>query len=161
MTMRVGIGFDVHRFSDDPECPLILAGILLPGEPGLVAHSDGDLVAHACTDAILGASGLGDIGTFFPDTDAALQGANSMDLLSQSVEQIKQAGFAVANVDCVIVTERPKINPHREQMQAQLSKALAAPATVKASRAEGLGAIGRVEGMACWATALLTAAKQS
>ncbi len=155
MTLRVGLGFDVHRFSDDPQRPLILAGIVFPGEPGLIGHSDADLVSHACTDAILGASGLGDIGTFFPDDDESLAGANSLDLLAEAVGRVSEAGFQVINVDCVIVAEKPKINPRRLEMQARLSQVVGASVTVKASRAEGLGAIGRVEGMACWATALV------
>ena len=155
MTVRIGLGFDVHRFSDDPNRPLILAGVNFPGEPGLVGHSDADLVSHACTDAILGASGLGDIGTHFPDTDEMWAGANSLNLLAQAVSLVSQAGFKVVNVDCVVVAERPKISPHRLEMQSRLSEVIGAPASVKASRAEGLGAIGRVEGIACWATALV------
>lgn len=153
--MRIGLGFDVHRFSDDPNRPLILAGVNFPGEPGLVGHSDADLVSHACTDAILGASGLGDIGTHFPDTDEMWAGANSLNLLAQAVSLVSQAGFKVVNVDCVVVAERPKISPHRLEMQSRLSEVIGAPTSVKASRAEGLGAIGRVEGIACWATALV------
>jgi len=156
MRLRIGLGFDVHRFSDDPSRPLILAGVKFPQEPGLVGHSDADLVSHACTDAILGASGLGDIGTHFPDTDESWAGANSLDLLAQAVSLVAQAGFEVVNVDCVIVAERPKISPRRLEMQARLSEVIGAPTSVKASRAEGLGAIGRVEGMACWATALVS-----
>lgn len=155
MTVRIGLGFDVHRFSDDPNRPLILAGVNFPGEPGLVGHSDADLVSHACTDAILGASGLGDIGTHFPDTDEMWAGANSLNLLAQAVSLVSQAGFKVVNVDCVVVAERPKISPHRLEMQSRLSEVIGAPTSVKASRAEGLGAIGRVEGIACWATALV------
>lgn len=155
MTTRVGMGFDVHPNSSDPERPLVLAGVVFDGEPGLDGHSDADLVSHACTDAILGASGQGDIGSLFPDTDPSLAGADSLDLLAQAASHVKEAGFRVLNVDCVVVTERPKISPARQQMQKNLTQAVGAPVSVKASRAEGLGAIGRMEGMACWAVALV------
>ena len=156
--MRTGIGFDTHRFSEDPTRPLVLGGVEFPGEPGLAGHSDADLVCHAIADALLGAAGLGDIGQHFPDTAERYADANSLDLLAEVVQLLAKDGWAVANVDCVVVTEKPKIAPMRQKMQERLTAAVGAPVSVKASRAEGLGAIGRAEGMACWATALLQAA---
>lgn len=158
--MRVGIGFDIHRF--DPSRPLVLGGVKFPGEPGLAGHSDADLVCHAIADALLGAAGLGDIGQLFPDTDERYAGANSLELLAEVVSLLAEEGWAVANADCVVVAEKPKIAPKRQEIQESLSAAIGAPVSVKASRAEGLGAIGRAEGMACWATALVQrAASQS
>ena len=156
--MRTGIGFDTHRFSEDPARPLVLGGVEFPGEAGLVGHSDADLVCHAITDALLGAAGLGDIGQLFPDTDERYADANSLDLLTEVVQLLAKEGWTIANVDCVVVTEKPKIAPMRQKMQENLAAVVGAPVSVKASRAEGLGAIGRAEGMACWATALLQAA---
>lgn len=156
--MRTGIGFDTHRFSEDPARPLVLGGVEFPGEAGLVGHSDADLVCHAITDALLGAAGLGDIGQLFPDTDERYADANSLDLLTEVVLLLAKEGWTIANVDCVVVTEKPKIAPMRQKMQENLAAVVGAPVSVKASRAEGLGAIGRAEGMACWATALLQAA---
>ena len=156
--MRTGIGFDTHRFSEDPARPLVLGGVEFPGETGLVGHSDADLVCHAITDALLGAAGLGDIGQLFPDTDERYADAKSLDLLAEVVQLLAKEGLTIANVDCVVVTEKPKIAPMRQKMQANLAAVVGAPVSVKASRAEGLGAIGRAEGMACWATALLQAA---
>ena len=156
--MRTGIGFDTHRFSEDPARPLVLGGVEFPGESGLVGHSDADLVCHAIADALLGAAGLGDIGQLFPDTDERYADAKSLDLLAEVVQLLAKEGWTIANVDCVVVTEKPKIAPMRQKMQANLAAVVGAPVSVKASRAEGLGAIGRAEGMACWATALLQAA---
>jgi len=153
--IRVGQGFDVHRFSDDPDRPLILGGCEFPGEPGLIGHSDADAVAHAVADAVLGAAGLGDIGQQFPDTDPQWKGADSVQLLVRVGEMIRAAGYAVGNVDCSVVCERPKIAPRKAEMQEILSAALGAPVTVSGRRAEGLGAIGRVEGIACFAVAVI------
>lgn len=154
MTGRVGMGFDVHPISDDPSRPMVLGGLTFDG-PGLVGHSDSDVIAHACTDALLGAAGLGDIGSHFPDTDPALAGADSIELLRAVGDELRAAGWTVANVDCSVVCDRPKIAPHREQMQQRLSDAAGGPVTVKGKRPEGLGALGRNEGVACWAVALL------
>lgn len=154
MTGRVGMGFDVHPVSDDPDRPMVLGGVRFDG-PGLVGHSDSDVIAHACADALLGAAGLGDIGSHFPDTDPALAGADSIELLRAVGDEIRAAGWAVANVDCSVVCDHPKIAPHRDAMQQRLSAAAGGPVTVKGKRPEGLGALGRGEGVACWAVALL------
>lgn len=152
--MRVGQGFDIHRFADDDR-PLVLAGVRIVGEPGLLGHSDADAIAHAVSDALLGAAGLGDIGEHFPDSDPQWKGADSMQILRQVVGKVRAAGWRVENVDVNVICERPKIAPYRAAMQANLAAAVGAPVSVKGRRAEGLGSIGRVEGIACMAVALL------
>lgn len=152
---RVGLGFDVHPFSDDPSRLLVLGGVALPGERGLAGHSDADPVAHAVADAVLGGAGLGDLGTRFPDTDPAWAGADSLGLLGAVVDAVRSDGWAPANVDCAVVAEAPRLAPHVQSMQVALSTVVGAPVSVKPKRAEGLGAIGRGEGVACWAVALL------
>jgi 2-C-methyl-D-erythritol 2,4-cyclodiphosphate synthase len=156
MDLRVGHGFDVHRFSTDPERVLVLGGVVFDGEPGLVGHSDADAVAHACADALLGAAGLGDIGEHFPDTDPAWAGADSMALLAEVVKMLADAGWRVVNVDCSVVCERPRIAPQRAAMVERLSAVVGAPVGVKGNRAEKLGAIGRSEGVVVMAVALVT-----
>ena len=156
--MRVGQGFDLHRFSDDPARPLVLGGVLFEGEPGLDGHSDADAVAHAVADALLGAAGLGDIGSWFPDDDPDHAGADSMALLAQVVAGVRAEGWAVANVDCTVVCEAPKLAPRRVELQDRLSAVVGAPVTVKGKRAEALGALGRKEGIACLAVSLLVEA---
>lgn len=151
----VGIGFDVHRFSDDPRRPLVLGGVLFEGELGLDGHSDADAVAHACCDAILGVAGLGDIGTLFPDDDERWRGADSLALLAEAAARVRGAGRRIGNIDCNVVAERPKLAPRRAEMQARLSEAVGAPVTVRGKRAESLGSLGRGEGIACWAVAVL------
>jgi len=153
--LRVGQGFDVHRFADDDR-PLVLGGVRIAGERGLLGHSDADAVAHAVADALLGAAGLGDIGMHFPDTDPRWKGADSMMLLREVSSLVARDGWRVENVDVNVVCERPKIAPHRAAMQEHLAAAVGAPVSVKGRRAEGLGAIGRAEGIACLAVALLT-----
>ena len=153
MIPRIGQGFDIHPFSADPGRVLVLAGVPLPG-PGLVGHSDSDVVAHAVCDALLGAAGLGDIGSHFPDSDPAWAGADSMELLRQVVGLVSQ-GNQIGNVDVTVILEAPKLAPHRDDMQRRLSAALGAPASIKAKRGEGIGTIGRREGVACLAVALI------
>src|SRR5690606_34207492 len=155
--IRVGQGLDLHPYSDDPERPLVLGGVTFPGERGLAGHSDADVVAHAVTDALLGAAGLGDIGQHFPDTDPALAGADSIELLRRAVADVRRAGWEPQNVDCTVVLEAPKLAPRRDEMQRRLAEAVGAPVTVKGKRAEGLGALGRAEGIACLAVALVVA----
>jgi len=153
--VRVGQGFDIHRFSDDPARTLVLGGVVFNGERGLHGHSDADAVAHAVTDALLGAAGLGDIGQRFPDDDPQWKGADSLQLLRHTVGLLADAGWMVGNVDCSVVCEQPKLAPRRDEMQQRLSAAVGAPVTVKGRRAEGLGALGRSEGIACWAVAVI------
>jgi len=157
-SIRIGQGFDVHPFTDDPDRRLVLAGIEFTGCRGLRGHSDADVVAHAVTDALLGAAGLGDIGQLFPDTDDRLAGADSLLLLGQAVGLLSSAGWRPGNVDCTVVTEEPRLAPRRDDMQRRLSEVVGAPVTIKGKRAEGLGALGRREGIACWAIALIEAA---
>ncbi|MDA8285189.1 MAG: 2-C-methyl-D-erythritol 2,4-cyclodiphosphate synthase [Actinomycetota bacterium] len=153
MIPRVGLGFDVHPFSDDPSRPLVLGGEVLAGR-GLEGHSDADAVAHAVADALLGAAGLGDIGTRFPAEDPACAGADSMRLLADVVGAVA-AAHDIANVDVTVVLESPRLAPHREAMERRLAGVVGAPVSVKPKRAEGLGALGRSEGVACWAVALV------
>jgi 2-C-methyl-D-erythritol 2,4-cyclodiphosphate synthase len=152
---RVGQGFDIHPFSDDANRPLILGGVLIEGSAGLVGHSDADAICHAITDALLGAADLGDIGQLFPDTDPAWKGADSMRLLAATVALVVAEGWQIANVDTTVVLEVPKLSPHKDAMRAKLSAVVGAPVSVKAKRAEKLGALGRREGIACFAVALL------
>jgi 2-C-methyl-D-erythritol 2,4-cyclodiphosphate synthase len=157
MSIRVGLGFDVHAFSNDPTRALTLGGVVFEGARGLVGHSDADVIAHACADALLGAAGLGDIGEHFPDTDPQWSGADSLTLLTEVSTRVRAQGWQPVNVDCAVVLEAPKVAPNRDEMQRRLTVAVGAPVAVKANRAEGLGSIGRGEGIACYAVALLEA----
>ena len=151
---RIGLGVDAHAFGDG--VPLVLGGVRLDHPRGLVGHSDGDVVAHALTDALLGAAGLGDLGQHFPDTDPTWAGADSLRILAAVAGMVRAAGWELGNVDVSVVCEAPKLASHRAAMEANLSAAAAAPVTVKGRRAEGLGALGRREGIACWAVAVIT-----
>ncbi len=153
MIPRVGLGFDIHPFSDEPGRPLVLAGVTMEGR-GLAGHSDADAVAHAICDALLGAAGLGDIGSHFPDDDPAYAGADSTRLLAEVVQAVT-ARWEIGNVDATVVMEAPRLAPHREEMERRLAGIVGAPVSVKAKRAEALGALGRREGVACFAVALL------
>ena len=161
VNVRVGQGFDIHRFSHDPQRPLVLGGVHFPGERGLVGHSDADAVAHAVADALLGAAGLGDIGQHFPDTDPQWTGVDSLVLLRHVAGLVRAEGWSIGNVDCAVVCEAPKLAPNKAEMQRRLSEAAGAPITVKGRRAEGLGTLGRREGIACWAVAVITTEEQS
>jgi 2-C-methyl-D-erythritol 2,4-cyclodiphosphate synthase len=155
--MRVGQGFDIHRFEvSSSGKKLILGGVTFEGERALVGHSDADAIAHAVADALLGAAGLGDIGEHFPDNDPKWSGANSIDILRSVAAMLVKQGYRIHNVDCSVVCERPKLAPHRVAMQENLSGAAGAPVTVKGRRAEELGALGRAEGIACFAVALIS-----
>ena len=154
-SLRIGHAFDVHPFSDDPDRVLVLGGVTFPGETGLHGHSDADVIAHACTDAILSPAGLGDIGQLFPDTDPALAGADSIGLLTEAVRQVRELGGSILNIDVTVVAERPKLAPRKDEIQTLLSQTVGAPVTVKGKRAEGLGSLGRAEGIASWAVALI------
>lgn len=154
--MRIGSGFDVHAFG--PGDHVMLAGVRVPHSHGLVAHSDGDVVLHAVTDALLGAAGLGDIGQWFPDSDPALNGADSRGLLRQVVAAIGERGFRVGNCDVTVIAQAPRLGVHRDAMRANLAADLAVDArrvNVKATTTEGLGFTGRAEGMAAQAVVLL------
>ena len=156
--LRVGLGVDLHRFAAGAETddgPLVLGGVHFAGERPLVGHSDADAIAHAVADAVLGAAGLGDMGDHFPDTDPAWRGADSMGLLSAAVAAAAGAGWRFVNADCTLVAERPRVAAVRDEMVARLSGAAGGPVHVKATRPEGLGSLGRVEGVACLAVALL------
>ena len=153
--IRVGHGFDVHRFSDDPARALVLGGVRFDGHRGLEGHSDADVVTHACIDAVLAAAGQDDLGTLFPDTDPGLEGADSIELLRRASGVLDAAGWAVVNVDCTVVADSPRIAPRRAEMQSGLSDAAGAPVTVKGRRSEGVGSLGRGEGVVAWAVALV------
>ena len=152
---RVGQAFDVHAHTDDPDRVLVLGGVAFDGARGLAGHSDADVVAHVCADALLGAAGLGDIGQMFPDTDPALAGADSIDLLRRAAAAVRDAGWRPGNIDCSVVLDAPKLAPMKDQMQTNLSEAAGAPVTVTGRRTEGVGALGRGEGIAAWAVALI------
>ena len=151
--MRVGIGHDTHRL--EAGRPLILGGVTVPHSRGLAGHSDADVVAHAVADALLGAAGLGDIGAHFPDTDPQWRGADSLTLLSHVVGLVKAEGWSIGNVDTTVVLEAPRLTPHKPAMEERLAAVVGAAVSVKAKRAEGLGALGRGEGVACFAVAVL------
>lgn len=154
--VRVGNGFDVHRVGDDATRPMVLGGCVFPGLPGLAGHSDGDAIAHAIADALLGAAGLGDLGQRFADTDPAWAGADSMGLLGHVVEWVRAGGWSIGNADCSVVCEAPALAPRRDEMQQRLADALGAPVAVKGRRPEGLGALGRGEGVVCLVSVILT-----
>lgn len=152
--MRVGVGYDSHRFDDGR--PLVLGGVGIPGEPGLRGHSDGDAVAHALTDALLGAAGLGDIGGLFPDTDPSLAGADSLGLLDEAVRRLESENYQVVNADVTVIAERPRIGALADRMAGALAEVLHAdPArvSIKGKSNEGMGWIGRGEGIAVIAVA--------
>lgn len=154
--MRVGLGYDVHRLVEGR--PLILGGVTIPHSLGLDGHSDADVLVHALMDALLGAAGLRDIGYHFPPTDQAYKGADSVQLLTRVVAMLKEEGWRPVNVDIALIAERPKINPHIEAMRSKLGEALGIPARqvgIKVTTNEGMGFVGREEGMAAHAVALL------
>jgi 2-C-methyl-D-erythritol 2,4-cyclodiphosphate synthase len=154
--VRVGIGIDAHAFSG--AVPLVLGGVEFPGEPGLAGHSDGDVVAHALVDALLGAAGLGDIGELFPSGDNRWECASSLELLARAYARVREKGFELVNADCVLVGERPRIAPVRTEMRDRLAAALGVPLdriAVRATTTDRLGFTGRGEGLAAHAVALL------
>jgi 2-C-methyl-D-erythritol 2,4-cyclodiphosphate synthase len=156
---RTGIGYDSHRFA--PGRPLILAGVRIPSELGLEGHSDADAVAHALTDAILGAACEGDIGSMFPDSDPVNKGRDSMEMLSLAVALVERRGFAVVHADVAVIADQPRIATHRQAMRQTLARALrieSEAVSVKGKTNEGMGWIGRGEGLACIAVATLAVA---
>lgn len=155
--MRIGHGYDVHRLTEGRE--LILGGVNIPFEKGLLGHSDADVLAHAVMDALLGAAALGDIGKLFPDTDPAYEGADSMVLLKRVAEVLKEKGYAVGNVDATVVAQRPKLSAYIPAMRENLARAMGTGAdrvSVKATTEERLGFTGSGEGIAAHAVALIT-----
>ena len=157
--LRVGIGYDSHRFAQGG--PMILGGVSIPSDVSLSGHSDGDAVAHALTDAILGAAGAGDIGEMFSDKDPQNRGRNSIEMLQLAVERVRDLGWIVHNADVTVVAEQPKLAAHRPAMRAALAAALhvdVAAVSVKGKTNEGMGWIGRAEGLACMAVASLAPA---
>jgi 2-C-methyl-D-erythritol 2,4-cyclodiphosphate synthase len=153
--VRTGLGIDSHRF--EPGRRLVLGGVEIPHEAGLAGHSDADVLAHAVIDALLGAAGMGDIGTLFPDTDAEWKDADSIALLRDVVARVRAAGWEIGHVDATVMMERPKLAPHREAIAAALGAALDASVNVKATTGERMGFVGRGEGVAAMAVATLTA----
>ena len=155
--MRVGLGVDAHALVEG--VPLVLGGVELESDRGLAGHSDGDVVAHALIDAVLGAAGMGDIGSLFPSGEPEWEGASSLDLLSRAYSQVRGAGFELENADCVLVGEEPRIAPVRQTMQARLAEAMGVETglvTVRATTTDRLGFTGRGEGLAAIAVALLS-----
>lgn len=156
MPVATGIGWDVHRFAEGR--PLVVGGVTIPSELGLDGHSDADVLTHAVIDALLGAAGLGDIGEHFPDTDELWKGANSIDMLRHVRTLVVTGGSWIAHVDATVLLERPKLLEHKPAMRANLAGAMEIPlahVNVKATRGEGMGFVGRVEGAAALAVATL------
>lgn len=154
MSYRVGIGVDAHALVDG--VPLVLGGVRLESARGLAGHSDGDVLAHALVDAVLGAAGLGDIGSLFPSGDERFRGADSLELLREAYRRVEEAGWRLVNADVVLVGEEPRIAPHRETMRARLSEAVGGgDVNVRATTTDGLGFAGRREGLAAHAVCLL------
>ncbi|MBP6123992.1 MULTISPECIES: 2-C-methyl-D-erythritol 2,4-cyclodiphosphate synthase [Providencia] len=154
--MRIGHGFDVHKFGG--EGPIIIGGVRVPYEQGLLAHSDGDVVLHAVTDAILGAAALGDIGKLFPDTDPAYKDADSRVLLREAFSRVREKGYSIGNIDITIMAQAPKMLPHIPQMRINIAEDLEChmdAVNAKATTTEQLGFVGRKEGIACAAVVLL------
>ena len=153
--IRVGLGYDVHPFADDDARPLVLGGVTIAGR-GLAGHSDADAVCHAVADALLGPAGLPDLGALFPASDDAYRDASSLALLRDVVARVTSAGWSVVNVDVVVHAEEPRLAPHLAAMADGVRDALGgAHVSIAPKRGEGLGAIGRAEGIQCWAVALL------
>jgi 2-C-methyl-D-erythritol 2,4-cyclodiphosphate synthase len=156
VSTRCGIGYDLHRL--EPGRKFIIGGIELPFDKGPAGHSDGDVVAHALCDALLGAAGLGDIGTHFPDSDPKWKDADSMQFLEHAAQHLSAKGFSIAHIDAVVILEKPKLAPHFERMRAKLAKVLRIPLEkihLKAKTNEGVDAIGRGEAVAAWVVATL------
>ena len=154
--LRIGHGFDVHAFAEGRR--LILGGVDVPCARGLAGHSDADVLAHALMDAVLGAMRAGDIGKLFPDTDPAYEGADSLLLMARVADLARERGYRILDVDCTVAAQAPKLAPHREQMRARMAEVLGVPVEavgVKATTTERLGFVGREEGIAAWAVALL------
>jgi len=154
VSYRVGIGVDAHAL--EAGVPLVLGGVAIDNPAGLAGHSDGDVLAHALVDAVLGAAGLGDIGSLFPSGDERFRGASSVDLLREAYRRVREAGWTLVNADCVLIGEEPRIAPHRDEMRERLSEAVGGgEVNVRATTTDRLGFTGRGEGLAAQAVALL------
>jgi 2-C-methyl-D-erythritol 2,4-cyclodiphosphate synthase len=153
VSFRVGIGVDGHAFADG--VPLVLGGVHFDSPRGLAGHSDGDVITHALIDAVLGAAGLGDIGSLFPSDTSTPEGVSSLDLLRDALAQVRDAGFVVVNADCVLVGEEPRIASRRGELERTLTELAGAPVSVRATTTDRLGFTGRGEGLAAQAVALL------
>jgi len=151
--MRIGMGVDAHTFEDG--VPLVLGGVRFDHPRGLAGHSDGDVIAHALTDAVLGAAGLGDIGSLFPSGSETPQGVDSLELLAEAYRQVQGAGYELVNADCILIGEQPRIADRRVEMGEVLSALVGAPVNVRATTTDGLGFTGRGEGLAAQAVALV------
>jgi len=154
LSYRVGIGVDAHAFADG--VPLVLGGVPFDSPRGLAGHSDGDVVTHALIDAVLGAAGLADIGSLFPSDGSTPEGISSLDLLRDALAQVRAAGYAVVNADCILVGEEPRIASRRDEMAQTLAAIVGAPVSVRATTTDKLGFTGRREGLAAQAVALVT-----
>jgi 2-C-methyl-D-erythritol 2,4-cyclodiphosphate synthase len=153
-TLRIGLGVDAHALEDG--VPLVLGGVALDHPRGLAGHSDGDVLAHALIDAVLGAAGLGDIGSLFPSGEERFRGVSSLDLLAEAYAQVRDAGWRLVNADCVLIGEEPRIAPHREEMRRRLQESVGeGEVNVRATTTDHLGFTGRGEGLAAQAVALL------
>ena len=156
MKIRVGHGYDVHRFADGRK--LILGGVDIPYEKGLLGHSDADVLVHAIMDSLLGAAALGDIGIHFPDTDPKYSGADSIELLKEVVRLLKEKGFAVSNIDATVIAQKPKLKPYIEKMRERIANAMDTDienVSIKATTEEKLGFTGRLEGISAHCVSLI------
>ncbi len=153
MSFRVGIGVDAHAFEEG--VPLVLGGAPFDSPRGLAGHSDGDVITHALIDAVLGAAGLGDIGSLFPSDASTPAGISSLDLLRDALAQVRSAGYAVVNADCVLIGEEPRIGDRRQELEEALTEVVGAPVSVRATTTDRLGFTGRGEGLAAQAVALI------
>jgi 2-C-methyl-D-erythritol 2,4-cyclodiphosphate synthase len=157
MSVRVGLGVDAHAFEDG--VPLVLGGVGFKSPRGLAGHSDGDVITHALIDAVLGAAGLGDIGSLFPSDSSTPVGVSSLDLLRDALSRVREAGYSVVNADCVLIGEEPRISDRRLEMADTLSSIVGAPVNVRATTTDGLGFTGRREGLAAQAVALVESSR--
>jgi 2-C-methyl-D-erythritol 2,4-cyclodiphosphate synthase len=153
MNIRVGLGVDAHAFADG--VPLVLGGVRFDSSRGLAGHSDGDVVTHALIDAVLGAAGLGDIGSLFPSDGSTPRGVSSLDLLEDAAARVRERGYSVVNADCILIGEQPRIADRRGEIEALLCDCVGAPVTVRATTTDRLGFTGRGEGLAAQAVALV------
>jgi 2-C-methyl-D-erythritol 2,4-cyclodiphosphate synthase len=157
MSLRVGIGVDAHAFEEG--APLVLGGVRFDSPRGLAGHSDGDVITHALIDAVLGAAGLGDIGTLFPSDASTPAGVSSLELLGTALGLTRDGGYSVVNADCVLVGQEPRIAERRGELERALTDVVGAPVTVRATTTDGLGFTGRREGLAAYAVALVESAR--